>query len=278
MYEHLPSSQEIRYFVEIAKTKVLARAAERLGVTQPALTLAIKKLESTVGTTLLIRTKTGVELTTAGKRFLSEAKTLLNQWTRLKSEVEKDSSEIQGRYTIGCHPVIAICDLPQFLPKLLNDYPKLEINLVHDLSRKINEQIISLEIDLGIVVNPIKHADLVIKELMKDSVTFYHSFQCKNKDVLIYDPSLAQSQSLIKQVEFKRHIHSSDLNVVAGLANDGVGVAILPESLAKRYPELRKDKRTNAHYEDSICLVYRAHAHKEAAFTEIIEAIKKNLK
>lgn len=60
---------------------------------------------------------------------------------------------------------MSIIQIAKFLPELLETYPNLEINVCHDISRKLTEQIINLSIDLGIVASPVKHQDLIIAKL-----------------------------------------------------------------------------------------------------------------
>ena len=74
------SQAELKYFLEVANTKNLSRASERLGISQPTLSVAIKRLENSIGTELLIRQKRGVALTQAGKQLLIHAKQLLQYW------------------------------------------------------------------------------------------------------------------------------------------------------------------------------------------------------
>src|SRR5438128_162125 len=194
----IASSNELIYFNELTNTLNFSRASERLGISQPSLSVAIKRLEQTVGTELFIRGKNGVALTQAGKRLLSHTKQLLQLWDTIKSETLASHHEVQGSISLGCHPSLGRHTLPIILPKLLLDYPKLEIQLKHDISRKILEGVVNLTIDIGLVVNPIKHPDLIILKLYEDEVTFWHSANIKNNNqnlhsgnaVIICDPEL----------------------------------------------------------------------------------------
>jgi len=273
----LPSPSEITYFVEVANSKNLSRAAERLGVRQPTLSLAIKKLEHTLGVDLLIRTKTGVKLTKFGHEFLIGAKNILEDWERLKGQATAQHEEIGGRFTIGVHPSVALYTLKFFLPKLLNKYPHLEVHLNHGLSREMTEEVISFRLDLGIVVNPVSHPDLVITNLCKDEVTFWTASKNSNQDILIYDPNLLQSQDLLKKLKFKfsRTIHSSNLEVIRYLTISGAGVGILPARVAKTGGgKIELFKKNAPKFLDQISLVYRADAIKGITPRVLIEAIK----
>lgn len=284
----LPNPAEIQYFLEVASTQNISRAAERLGITQPTLSLAIQRLENALGTPLLLRGKTGVKLTKAGSRFAAQAKVLLDQWERLRSDAISEETEVRGRVSVGCHPSVALYTLGVFVPKLLAQYPDLELAFHHDLSRRITERVISFEIDIGVVVNPVAHPDLRIVQLAKDEVTFWRGPGAFPKDVLISDPDLIQTQSLLAKAKkgvgvgdlhFKRLIPSSSLEVIAKLTASGAGVGILPTRVAKSEPSYKLkplfEKGDKAPiFEDKICLIYRPDSQKGQAARAVMKAIE----
>lgn len=286
------SSNELIYFGELANTLNFSRAAERIGISQPSLSTAIKRLEQAIGTELFNRSKNGVKLTPAGKRLQSHAKQLLQLWDTVKSETLASHHHVQGSISFGCHPAVAIHALPGFLPALILKYPKLEIQLKHDLSRKILEGIINLSIDIGIVVNPITHNDLVIQKLYQDKVTFWraaansHTKQniFSEEAVIICDSELMQTKWLLKQlhkkgIKYRRVITSSSLEVVASLTAQGTGIGILPKSLASSPLKPKLDLIPKMPiYQDEVCLVYRHENRSIKAVQTIIAAIKAHFK
>jgi len=275
----LPSPTEIEYFLEISKTLNLSRASERLGITQPTLSMSVKRLEQNIGTKLLIRSKSGVQLTKFGQRFVVSAQKILEEWEKLRAIALSEKDEVQGQYTIGSHPSVALYSLSHFLPKLLKDYPKLHIELAHDISRHITEKVISYKIDFGIVINPIAHPDLVIIKLAHDCVTFWTSKNNKNPRTLICDQNLLQTQDLSKQIRnydwnFDRIVHCTDLQVITNLVENGCGVGILPTRVANNAKFLKLYNKNAPVYEDVVTLIYRYDAQTSMAAKTIIEAIK----
>lgn len=260
---NLPNPNEIEYFLEVAQTQNMSRAAERLGIRQPTLSIALAKLEHTLGTALLTRTKKGVFLTESGRVFLGKAQDLLHSWTQLKQQTVSQSDELRGHVRFGCHVSVALYTLPNFLPSVLKEFPNLEFALEHDFSRKITESVISLNLDLGVVVNPVQHPDLVIKRLCKDEVSYWKSdkISAANEKILIIDPQLNQTQSLLKKgkTSFERFITTSSLEVARDLAVQGAGVAILPNRVVQSLPRhgLKKISALPS-FQDEICLIYRA--------------------
>lgn len=281
----LPTSQELTYFVELAQTLNMSRSAEKLGVTQPTLTTSLKKLESNLGTELFVRSKSGIQLTKFGVRFLVEAKDLLEKWNNLSIDIKKHEVDVQGQFSIGLHQSVAQYSLPLFLPSLLKDYPDLSFSFHHDLSRKITENIISFKLDFGIVINPVSHPDLVIRELCLDEVTFFKNKDCKNSDVLFYDPDMLQSQTLLREckknkIEFNRLMPSSSLEVIRGLVASGAGVGILPARVAhfEKSHKLLEAFTKAPIFNDRLCLIYRRMGKRTKAQEVISQAIIKAFK
>lgn len=283
----LPSPAELKYFLEVANTSNLSRASERLGISQPSLSLAIKRLEETIGTELLIRHQQGVTLTQAGKQLLRHTRQLLQDWEHTKSQALASHQEVQGIFVLGCHSALALYVVSGFLPALVKKHAKLEIQLKHDLSRKILEQVVNLSIDVAIVVNPIKHPDLIIRKLCDDEVGFWvgpgkHPIQKldSGEAVLMCDPELAQTQALLKaakkkQLSYGRVMDMDCLEVIANLTASGCGVGILPERVAlAMYPTKLKHIPNTPIYKDELCLIYRHENRHIHAIQVIVDAIK----
>ncbi len=279
----LPSGPDLNYFISVAQLGSLSKAAMQLGIAQPSLTLAMQRLEHNVGTSLFIRSRQGVTLTKAGERLLTDSRELMQRWESLKSQVLSTTNEVRGRFVIGCHPSVAIYSLPLFLPKLLEDNPALEIHLVHDLSRTITQKVVGLEIDVAIVVNPVPHPDLVIKSLCKDEVTLWKSANLKNEDVLISEPSLLQTQDLMRKLtkqgrKFRRTIECSNLEVIVHLALSGAGQAILPERVARSENTALKPVPGAPKFHDEICLIYRSEHRNVRTIQALSAAIQNGFK
>lgn len=273
-------ANDLSYFLEVATVGSITRAAERLGIRQPSLSVAIQRLEARFGTELLIRNKTGVELTRAGRQLANRARAFLTEWQNLELDVSRHDDEPQGRFTIGCHVSIAAHWLPGTLPSMLSKWPRLELQLVHELSRKVNDLVVSHELDFGIVVNPVRHPDLVVLELAKDVFTAWDRTN-QLSDTVLYDPNLLQAQSILSRIQrrgfsFKRSVTSSSLEVLARLAAHGGGTALLPTHLAAQArPALRIPGGEQPSVVDSVCLVYRADAQRSPAAKALVAALKR---
>ena len=204
------------------------------------------------------------------------------EWEKVFAAVKNSEVQVAGRYKLGVHSAVARYTLPAFLKDLLQENPQLEVNLRHDLSRKIAEEVISWKLDLGLVINPPPHPDLVIRNLCEDTVTLWCSSEEHLKDVLICEPDLLQTQALLdklakKGFHFKRTLHSSSLEVITSLVHEGCGVGILPERVVKsdHRAKIRRFSTEAPVFKDRLCLIYRAGTQNNAAVRTMIDRILK---
>lgn len=284
----MPSPTDLKYFIEIANCLNISRAAKSLGISQPSLTLAMRRLEDAIGAIVFIRHKRGVTLTPTGKHLLTYARQLLQQWEAIKTEALAATQEIEGCFTLGCHVSVACYMLPHFLGELLKPYPKLELKLKHDLSRKITEDIIDLKVDIGLVVNPIKYPNLVIKKLFDDEITLWHSPIThaiqdihSGQAILLCDPDLVQTQFILKNlkkagISYQRLIATGSLEVIAELTAQGNGVGILPARVAANRQLIPIANAPS--YADEVCLLYRGENRHIKAIELISATIQKAFK
>lgn len=279
------SAADLGYFIEIAATENVSRAAERLAISQPSLSQAVIRIEHAIGEPVFVRHKRGVTLTPAGKELLVHARALIETWDSIRTKSVASMHEIRGRYIIGCHPSVALYSLSGFLPAALKKHPHLEIQLVHDLSRKITESVISSRIDVGIVVNPVRHPDLIIQKVADDEMTFWISQKRASREkspleseLLICDPDLSQSQSLMKKLrvntyDLSRTLTSGSLEVIADLTAAGAGVGILPSRVAGRARQPLIRVKGAPVFRDEICVIRRVETRKVAAIEFLIKEI-----
>lgn len=267
---------DLKYFLEVAKTGNITRASERLGVTQPSVTLAIKRLEDKTGITLLERSRKGTTLTRQGEGLFKIGERMLLEWERDTRMIAQGQNEPMGRYSLGVHTSVAQYTLGKFVPQLLEKYPDLEFNFIHELSRKIAEKVISRECDIGLVINTIPHPDLVIHKILTDEVTLFKHPAYKG-NVLILDPEMKQSQSLLKNIrkvfDYKRETHSSSLEVIRHLCENKAGIAVLPCRVASLSKEIKAVPNAPS-FKDELSLIYRMERKSDLSFKEIVSTIK----
>ncbi len=273
----LATSTEIEYFVEVYQTRHISKAAIRLGVSQPTLTLSLQKLEEKLDTKLFHRTKQGVVPTEQGTLFYRKSHTLLDCWGEVRKGIYRSTTEIFGRFKIGCHPSVGAYVLPMFLNNLHTQAPGIEVELVHDFSRKITEGVVSYHVDIGFVVNPIRHPDLVLKKLGDDRVLFWKWRGNGTLPKRIFaDVNLIQMQDILGKTHSKEFqgwslISTSSLELIRTLTLNGQGIGILPERVAKAEgADLVPYDSNLPTYDDKIFLTYRKDVLSSKAGRELI--------
>ncbi|WP_409477847.1 LysR family transcriptional regulator [Pseudobdellovibrio sp. HCB154] len=270
---------DLKYFLELSQTLHLTRASERLGITQPALSHCVKRLESDLNCQLFLRSKKGVQLTPAGIKLKQSANSMIMQWENLKQNIADDIETPQGIIKLGCHSAVAQYILPSLLKTFLKKNPGIEVQLTHGLSRHMTEQVVSSVLDVAFAVNPVAHPDLIIKEICRDEVCLWKAKNCQNDDVLIIEPGLLQTQDILQKLNkkgftFKRVIESSSLEVIAKLVAEGVGCGIVPERVLQSYESQSYEKvKAAPQFSDKICLVYKQEFRKIKRGQIFIESV-----
>lgn len=272
------SPQDVLYFQTMAQTKNLRAAAETLHVTQPALSHSLRRLESECGAALFERTSKGLKLTAKGTRLLAESKLALRTWMSLLEDHAETSAPDQIR--IGMHASVATYFAADLLTRARKSFPRLGLDLVHGLSRDLTRLVIDGELDAAVVMNPVRSPGLVIRELMTDAVTLVAIKPAMDSKHIVYDPALAQSQWLLKNLErrgmaFETQTHSGNLEVIRALAESGLGVAVLPLRVAALSKvKLHRVFADGPAYNDRLCFVCRPLFARSAFGKVIIDAAK----
>lgn len=238
----------LRYFLEVAERGSFTAAARALHVSQPSLSVAVQKLEESVGAPLLHRSSKGVSLTRAGALLVEHARQADRTLALGLDELLALDTEPRGRFTVGAHESLAAYLLPGFMARFLAKFPKVELALFNGNSREVERAVLERRIDLGLVVNPTGQPDGVIQELFRDRVGFVVSkararrsprtpHELLQSVPLVHVPELRQTQYLLgalatEGVVPKSLLSCSSMELVKSLVLDGVGVGILPYRVA----------------------------------------------
>lgn len=234
----IPTPAELSHFLELFRTGHLTRAAIKLSISQPGLTQSLISLERKVGTKLFFRTRQGMIPTPDGKRLYEKAQVLLENWRSLQMGFRHAHEGLQGKFKIGAHPSVASYCLPGLLANLDRRAPAIELELVHDFSAKIVEKIVAHEIDLGFVVNPVRHPDLVLNRLGTDEVRFWVSKTAGSiPGRLICDLESPQLNRVLRSrsvnpFEGWTITHTSSLEVMRAVTLSGEAVGFFPKRIA----------------------------------------------
>jgi DNA-binding transcriptional LysR family regulator len=145
---------DLAYFLSIASTGTLARAAEQLGISQPAVTKAIQRLERKVGVTLVERTARGSVLTEAGKIFHTRVLSVSMQLDSALQEARDIGGGHAGLLRIGATPATTSFALRSLFPTLLVERPAARVNVTTAFSDTLLDAIDKREVELAVCPLP----------------------------------------------------------------------------------------------------------------------------
>ncbi len=159
---------QLRYFLRVAQRGSITKAADELGVSQPALSRSIQKLEEELGQPVIERHPRHVTLTEAGALLQSRAQQIFTILDDTKAEITDDG--ISGRVRVGAIPTIA----PYFLPKLLQQFAakfsKATVLVQENTTDNLLKSLTQGEIDLAILAIPVPAKYLEVEELFEEEL------------------------------------------------------------------------------------------------------------
>jgi LysR family hydrogen peroxide-inducible transcriptional activator len=158
---------ELRYIVALAQEQHFGRAAERCHVSQPTLSIAVKKLEEELGV-LFERGKTRIIPTPLGTRIVAMAAGVLEQAAAIKDVAEADKEQLEGPISLGTLPTIGPYLLPQFIPLLQETTNKLSLYVEEGSISELAGKLRNGDLDAILVTAPFVEADVVTQPLFEE--------------------------------------------------------------------------------------------------------------
>ena len=146
--------RHLRYFLALAEELHFGRAAQRLSISQPPLSLNIQQLEASVGARLFTRNSRGVQLTAAGQAFVPAARALLAQAGAAMREAREVAQGQAGELQIGFAGTLLYCGLPQMLQRFQASHPRLRLALRELSSSEQLAELVRDRLDVGFVHTP----------------------------------------------------------------------------------------------------------------------------
>ena len=152
------------YVITVARHLNISKAAQELCITQPALTKFINRLEKKMGAKLFDRTTTPISITPAGKKFIENARQILDIEHKMQLELSSISSAASGTVTVGMNTEFCSQTLPYVLPEFRFRYPEIEFKIIEG-----NNPTLFQELEAG-------HADLVYASYSGATPNFNYDF------------------------------------------------------------------------------------------------------
>ncbi|WP_454733860.1 MULTISPECIES: LysR family transcriptional regulator [Cupriavidus] len=251
--------RQLQQFVALAETGNFHRAAERLHMAQPPLSISIRKLEDSLGTPLFVRTSRGVRLTQAGEAALHDARRALFHAAQARAAAVAAAHGERGALRVGFVGSATYALLPRLIPAFRAAHPGIELILHESTSASILDRLERHQLDAGLVRFPILNAggyalmpletDEFVAAVPADSRFAQHdaiALKALAGEPFIMHPSAdvpnlqAIAMLLCQQAGFVPRVTQEAVQVqtIISLVESGLGVALVP-SVAARYVNRR---------------------------------------
>jgi LysR family hydrogen peroxide-inducible transcriptional activator len=243
---------ELKYIVAVARERHFGRAAEACFVSQPTLSVAIKKLEDELGTLLFERRSNEVTLTPVGERIVAQAQRVLDDAAQIKEIAKQGKDPLNGPLRLGVIYTIGPYLLPALVRTLLKDAPKMPLLLNENLTVKLIEMVKNGDIDVAILALPLPETGLMIQpvydepfmvaipkghewagrksipseDLKKETMLLLGTGHCFRDQVLEVCPEL--SRFSIAAEGMQKTFEGSSLETIRQMVASGVGVTVMP--------------------------------------------------
>lgn len=160
----------LRSFLAIVDAGAVTEAADRIGVTQPALSRRLQQLEQHLGVELFARGRKGAEITEMGKLVEAEARILVNRYDQMRELIATHQGLEGGTIRIGGGATAVSYILPQAIAAFQLDYPDIHFHLKEAGSSEIAEDVAASRLELGLVTLPVQDRELITQPLMTDHI------------------------------------------------------------------------------------------------------------
>jgi DNA-binding transcriptional LysR family regulator len=283
----------LQAFLTIASERSFSRAAEKLLRTQPAVSLALQRLETELGEKLIDRTGRELMLTDAGRTVLEYARRFENLSQEMENALAELRDKSAGRLTIGANESTTLY-LLQHIQHFRQLYPKVKVRVRRSLSSKIPAELIDGNLELGVISYEPADERLISKVIYTDALSFIvsprHRF-ARRRSVSIAELGMEtfiahNVVSPYREVvlrEFQRHkvplnmdVEMPTIETIRKLVENNQGVAFLPRMCVAQELERRavcEVKIKELEVERKIRLVYparRAVSHAARAFLDLV--------
>ncbi|MGH1397783.1 MAG: hydrogen peroxide-inducible genes activator [Alphaproteobacteria bacterium] len=240
-----PTLRQLEYLTAIQEHKNFSAAANACNVTQSTLSAGIKELESILSQTLVNRTRSAATLTPFGLETFETAQEILSQTDRLTARAKSLKEPMSGPLRLGIIPTIAPYTLPEILPRLTKQFPKLEIQLFEDLTDNLLEKLNKNQIDIALLAYPYDtpgmHQHILFEEPfyaampegLKEQNTININELEPDKLLLLEDGHCLRDHALracdLQIPKQRKTFSATSLPTILQMVREGLGTTLLPE-------------------------------------------------
>ncbi|MDT0689045.1 LysR substrate-binding domain-containing protein [Salegentibacter sp. F188] len=239
---------QLHYVLAVAEHKNFTKAAQKVFVTQPTLSMQIQKLEEELDVQIFDRSKKPIQLTETGRKIVHQARNIVNESDRIKDIVDQQKGFVGGIFKLGIIPTVMPTLLPLFITNFIKKYPKVKLKIEELNTDAIIERLKEGHLDAAIAATPLE------QEGIKENVLYYepfvgyippsHRLNKKDKiavndldldDILLLQDGHCFKDGIINLCKVSRstnddhfQLESGSFETLVSLANEGLGMTLLP--------------------------------------------------
>jgi LysR family hydrogen peroxide-inducible transcriptional activator len=285
---------ELRFIVAVSKERNFRRAAEKCFVSQPALSLAIKKLEDDLGVLIFERSRTDVSPTPIGEKIVHQAIRAIEEVNHIREIAKQGNNQLSGPFRLGLIYSVGPYLLPEIIPILRQKAPDMPLDIEENLTTQLEMQLKNGVIDAAIVALPFNVAgintlalydekyivmvpidhpwanktSIKAEALIDENVLLLNSGHCYSHQVLEACPDLSRKGQVLQ---------GNSLETIRNMVASNLGITVLPSSaVTERYsnPLVKVIPFAEPVPVRRIALAWRKSYAREAAVNVIADAIK----
>ena len=292
---------ELRYIVTLAQEQHFGRAADRCYVSQPTLSVAVKKLEDELDVALFERSKTRVSPTPMGEQIVAQAQKVLEEASSIKDIASMGKDQLSSPLKVGAIFTIGPYLFPEFIPELRRLAPQMLLYVEEGYTATLRQSLRKGELDVIIVALPFTEADVVTQKLFDEPFVVLlpsahplarkktiSSADLASENVLLLGPGhcfrdqILEAYPTLDEVPDKGEnlirtaTEGSSLETMRHMVASGIGITILPQSAAmSRYADDTLTTRPLAddHAQRIVALAWRVSFPRHKAIDVLRKAI-----
>lgn len=250
---------ELRYVVTLAREKHFGRAAERCHVSQPTLSVAVKKLEEELGIPLFERSKSSIRVTETGQRIIEQAQRVLDQVGQIRDMAQDGKNQLNSPLKVGAIYTIGPYLFPHLLPQLRRAAPEMPLYIEENYTASLRQKLRHSELDAIIVALPFEEPEVVTlplydepfvvllpaghplakedkltpEQLAREQLLLLGPGHCFRDQVLESCPPLVEAVTRQSTTDKPALVtEGSSLETIRHMVASGLGITVLPLSAA----------------------------------------------
>lgn len=285
----------MKIFIAVCDFKSVTEAAKKLGLTQPAVSLAIKELETYYSICLFDRISRKLFITEDGKQFLQYARQIVSLFDEMEKEFKNcDSLKL---LRIGSSITIGTCLLPQYVKQFQTQYPQIKIQATIDNSSIIEEKILKSKLDFALIEGFTHSENILSHSFLKDELVLVcganHALAGKSEisihelasQTFILREKGSGTRELFDSTLFTQGItvtpawESISTEAIINAVVSGIGVSVLPYRLVKNDLDehrLKRIKIKNIEFKRNFNVIYHKDKHSSKSALAFIHMCQTN--